>query len=325
MKIQLAEISAIAKTAMMRHGLSNSEAQIVLDHLVEAELSGRQTHGFVRVQRVCQMLDKAPLGDITVVKETPVSCLLRGGNKPGFVVALKATEIAIDKAKTHHVGIAGGFDTDTIGVAGYYPRLAAQQGLVGILTCNSTAKIPPWGSIDAIMGTNPLAIAIPTRDTPIVLDFSCSKITFGEALLAIKQGTKLPEGVLINGAGKLSRDPNDVRAGALLPIGEHKGAGLALMLEILSGPMVNAKGGRNAVPGSWGFFILVFDPEIFVSRDEFYSRMDSMITEIKQSRLAAGFDEILLPGERSMRLRAENASKTILDIPAEVLKDIQDL
>ena len=326
MEISIKQIRSLAAEVMSQRGLSKNEIEMILDHLTEAELTGRPSHGFVRIARLCKKLDESPVKEITVVKETPISALLDGGNRPGIVVATKATEIAVKKAKKNHVGLVGGYNTDAIAVAGFYARKAALQGLISLVTCNSVAGVAPWGSIDCIMGTNPLAIAIPTDREPIVLDFATSKTTYGSVVVAAKKGEQIPLGLVIDKNGNPTTNPNDLpNGGALLPIADHKGSGLGLMLEILAGPMVNAKGGKNAVPGSWGFFMMVFDPKIFVPSQVLNERLNKMIDEIKASRCAPGFNEILLPGEKSSRLRKQNQTKDMLDIPDQIVKDIQAL
>jgi len=326
MEILIDQIRSLAAEVIMQRGLSKRETDMVLDHLVEAELTGRQGHGFIRVMRLCRKLQEDPMREIVIQNETPVSALLDGGNRPGVIVATRATEIAIAKAKTNHVGLVGGYNTDAIYVAGFYVRKIAQEGLIGILTCNSVAAVAPWGSIDRILGTNPLAIAIPTHDEPIVLDFATSKATYGGVLVSAKKGEKIPPDILIDKNGKPTTNPNDLEdGGALLPIADYKGSGLALMLEILAGPMINAKGGDKAVPGTWGFFIMSFDPKIFVEKEVFNERLHKMIQEIKDSRRAAGFNETLLPGERSIRMRKMGLNKKAINIPDQILSDIQAL
>jgi L-2-hydroxycarboxylate dehydrogenase (NAD+) len=326
MDISIKEIRTLAEEVIMQRGLSRDETSQILDHLVEAELTGRQGHGFIRVMRLCRKLQEDSLQDIKVTKDTPVSALLDGGNRPGVVVATKATDIAIEKAKNNHVGIVGGYNTDAIYVAGFYVRKIAKEGLVGVLTCNSVAAVAPWGSIDSIMGTNPLAIAVPTSGEPIVLDFSTSKANYGDVLVAAKKGEKVPNGILIDKNGNPTNDPNDLEAGGvLLPIAGYKGSGLSFMLEILAGPMINAKGGNKAVSGSWGFLVMAIDPKIFASKEELDDRIDRLVREVKASRRATNVDEILLPGERSNRMRQNRLSKDTLSIPDQIVKDIRAL
>jgi len=325
MEIAIQEIRELSAKVLRQRGLEPDEIEMVLDHLLDAELSGKPSHGFIRVIRICKIIDADPMGELRIVKETPVSVLLDGGNRPGIVVATRATEIAIEKARAHHVGLAGGYNCDAIYVTGAYARQAALEGLIGIVTCNSTAAVAPWGSIDPIMGTNPLAIAVPTGDEPIVLDFATSKTTYGDVMVAMKTGLPLPHGILIDKDGQSTTDPNAITEGALLPIAAHKGSGLSMMLEILAGPLVNAKGGREAVPGSWGFFVMVFDPEVFGPLDVFQSKLARMVEEIKGARRAPGCSDVLLPGEKGAQARAANAARTTLLIPDPVIAEIQAL
>lgn len=326
MQIKINELVSLTSELMVSRGLSSEEAKMVNDHLLEAELSNRPSHGFMRIPRICDRLDPSTMSDVKLVKETPVSGLLDGGAKPGFVVAYKAMEIGIIKAQENHISIVGGFNTDNIGIAGFYVREAARNGLVGIATANSPSKIPPWGGVEPIMGTNPLAIGIPSTNMPIVLDFACSKVTFGDVLLAAREGKTFEPNILLDENGDPTTDPNDVRSGgigSILAIGDHKGAGLALMLEILAGPLVQAKGGRKAVPdGGWGFFFIFFNPEILTDVSDFYTKVDKMIDEIKNIKKMPGIEEIFLPGERTARNISQNSQKDDIEISSKVYEEI---
>lgn len=326
MKIKLDDIKALSEKVLSQRGLSIDESRMVVEHLLEAELSERPSHGFIRVARICEALEKAPVKDIVVTRETEISCVLDGGNKPGFVVAYKAMQIATQKAKNLGISIVGGFNSDNIGILGFYSRRIAEYGFASIMTANSPAKIPPWGGVEPVMGTNPLCIGVPTSELPIVIDFASSKTTFGDVLLAAKKGELFPEGYLLDMNGKPTVFPGDVRSGgigAILSIAEHKGAGLALLLEILAGPMVNAKAGRKAATdGGWGFLMIVFNPELLSDTDQYLSKLDKLVEEVKSTKRAPGFDEISLPGEKTSANLQKNKNLSIIEMPETAWKEL---
>lgn len=328
MEIKINELLETTEKILVGYGLSNEYAKIINEHLLNAELSEKPSHGFMRIPRICDGLKNKKLGEVSVFKESPISYVLDGGNNPGFVVAHKAMKVAIEKAKTNSVSIVGGFNTDNIGILGYYVREIASRGLVGIMTANSPGIIPPWGGVKPVMGTNPIAIGVPSNAGPIVLDFATAKSTFGDVLLAAKNNKEFPPNILIDENGAPTTNPKDVRSGgigAILAIAEHKGAGLAFLLEILGGPLVNAKAGRTVPDGGWGFFLIVFDPTLLSDTDDYLTKVDGLIKEVKENKKAPGFDTIYLPGERSSEKLKKNSNKTSLNIPENIWNEILDL
>ena len=325
-RVQIDEFVKLVADILQQNGMSRDEASIVIDHLLDGELTEKPSHGFIRIPKIVSDLRKSPPTDIVVENETPISMLLSGGNKTGLIVALRATELVIRKAKVSGFGIVGGYNiTGTVGAIGHYTRKIAENDLIGFMVCNSEHAMPPTGGYSLIFGTNPLSISIPASREPIVVDFASSKMTFGDLLLAMKEGRSIPEGIILDKDGNPSTDPNDAWEGPMLPIAEHKGYCLALAIEILAGPLVKAKAGATAVPGSDGFTIAALDPGLFVPVAQFKSQVDSLIEEIKNSRRLPGVDEIFFPGERSNRKRLQNKEKKFLYLPEQVVKDIEEL
>lgn len=325
-RVRIVEFVKLVAGILQQNGLSHEEASIVIDHLLDGELTEKPSHGFIRIPKIVRDLQKSPPTDIIIENETPISMLLDGGNKTGLIVAMRATNLVIRKAKESGFGIIGGYNiTGTVGALGHYTRKIAENDLIGFMVCNSEHAMPPTGGYSLIFGTNPLSISIPASREPIVVDFATSKMTFGDLLLAMKAGRNIPEGIILDKDGNPSTDPNDAWEGPMLPIAKHKGYCLALAIEILSGPLVKAKAGATAVPGSDGFTIAALDPNLFVSIVQFKSQVDSLIEEIKNSRRLPGVDEIFFPGERSNRKRLQNKEKEFLDLPEQVVKDIEAL
>ena len=326
-EVSLNYIVPLASKVLTKYGLSSDDAAAVISHLLDGELSGHSSHGFYRIPGIVRVLKNKGAGSlITKERETDVSCLVNGGGRLGLVVAKYSTDLAINKALKNRIGIVGAYNyVGTTGAMGYYTRCVAENNLIGIVMCNSEYAVAPWGGKKAILGTNPISISFPSSNEPIVADLATSAWSYGDLALAMKEGRKIPEGIVIDKEGNPSTDPNDADNGCQLPMAGHKGYALGLAIELLAGPFVNAKGGREAVEGSDGFIEIVLSPDLFTSLSAFIPKVDAVVEEIKNSPKIPSSDEILLPGERSYRRRIENKDKGIIRISEAVIKDLEEL
>lgn len=327
-KVEKDQIANKVLSLLEKEGLSQNESKIVISHLLDGELSGHSSHGFYRVPGIVKSLRKngASKTEMVIENQTPVSGLVNGSGHLGLVVAEYATKVAVEKAIASKIAIVGAYNyIGTTGSMGYYNRIAADKGYIALVVCNSSYAMPPWGGKKAILGTNPISISTPSTGDPIIADMATSAMSYGDLALAMQEGRKVPEGVVINEHGYPSHDPNDADNGAQLPMAGHKGYSLALMIEILAGPLVKAKAGRDAVPGSDGFLVIVIDPGIFTDRNQFFSHVDALKTELKSSPLAPGYDEILLPGEKSSRIRKQNKDAQYIEVQDSVIRAIEAL
>lgn len=322
MEMTLAQARSLAEQALIQRGMAANDAQTIVDHLLDAELCGRTPHGLIRLPRILKEYTSSNPRDIAICRESAVSALLDGGNQNGILVAQRAMDVAIKKGLSSGIGIVGGFNCTGIGIAGYYARQALPLHLIGFVTANSNARVAPYGSRQRILGTNPLAIAIPAEQDEIVADAASSKLTYGDIILAQKMGTQLSQPGLIDKDGYPTTNPWDLESGAILPIGGPKGSALGVALEVIAGPLVAAKAGLRAVSGSWGFLVGTMNPDLFVPIQEFERQVQALIDEIHQSPTAPGFSEVLIPGEHSRRKRDANLQKDALTIPDAVLREI---
>lgn len=324
--VTISELVSISKKLLLNAGLSSAESEIVLNHLLDGELSGHTSHGFLRIPKIINDLKEHQSFDISVEKETDISALVNGGYKTGLLIGVKAVELAIAKASRQGIGIIGGYNnTGTIGSLGYYTRILAENGFIGIMMVASEYAMAPWGGIDAVLGTNPISFSFPNKEKPIVIDFATSVWSYGALKLAMKEGRKVPFGVVIDERGEDSTDPNDADNGSQLPIAQHKGYALALAIEILAGLFVNAKAGNSAVKGTDGFTLIALRPDLFVEKDQYIQSISTLIEEIKGSRLRPGFQRIYLPGEKSDERRLANSKTQEIVLPDEILNDIRSL
>ncbi len=326
MNCPISELKKIVSKALENAGIPSIQASVIMEHAVQAQMDGKATHGVAMIPKIIEDYKKSTPSEISVVKDTPVSSLLDGGQLPGVYVATKSMEMAITKAKTIGIGIVGGYNTGGIGILAIYMRQAISENMIGLATCNSTGTVLPYGSLNNILGTNPIGIGIPSDPLPIVLDMATSCITFSEIKNAIDKGQQVRPNCIVDENGNPTTDPKMVFKGGVLPFDRsYKGYGLGLAAEILAGPLVNAKAGWNAVKGSWGFIMMAINPEIMVDLDKFKVDVQKLISEIKESRLAEGFTEILIPGEKSFRNMNKCLLSGIIEVDDHIFETIQAL
>ena len=278
--------------------------------LLEAELRGRATHGIVRLPPLVEMLSSLDRSPIQIVKDTPTAVLLDGGNDLGYLVAHRATELAIDKAKAAGVATGGAFNTQHTGMLGYYPLMAAKEGLFALAVCNTFPKIIPHGAAEPVYGTNPFAVGFPTPSHPLVVDFSTAAVTIGELIVASRSGEQLADGLAVDADGRPTTDPDAAMKGSVHPFGGHKGSALSFIVQILS----TALTGAMPTPprgGGYGFFTIVIDPAATVGLDGFGRTAAQVVAAVRGARPAAGIDEVLVPGERSERERRRRLEEGI--------------
>lgn len=326
MEIKLREqrLRIFCENILGKVGLSGEDAFTVTDSLLFANSRGIDSHGIMRfpfyVQRLKEGGTKAK-PRIKKIKEKTASVLLDGDNGMGQVVGMYATKLAVEKAKEAGVCFVGVRGSSHYGVASYYAVKTAEANMIGFSISNSTPVMAAWGGAKRVIGNNPLSIAVPYQvRQPVVLDIAMSKVAGGKVRLAAKNNQKIPEGWIIDRYGRNTENPNDLpEGGALLPFGEHKGYGLAIMIEILSGVLTGA-GMLGQIP-LWfkelqspldvGHCFSAINIESFMNLKDFKERLNWVIQEIKSSPLAEGSEGVLIPGEIELRIQEERRKKGI--------------
>ena len=266
-------------------------------------------------------------GAISLHKETKLSALVDGAWNQGMVVLSKSTELAIAKAKTHGFGIVGTRRTNSpTGAIGYYARWMAAEGLIGFVFAGSHELMAMHGSYQPFLGTNPLAIGIPTEDSPMVLDMATASIAWYGIHLAQAEGNTIPEGVAYDSEGRLTTDPAAALGGAIKAFGGYKGAALALVVELLSRPLVGATRNEDGTKLDWGNLVFAIDPELLTDDlQTFRAGVSDLIARVKQQALLPGVEEILVPGERGDRIHARNLAAGELELDERVWQELQAL
>jgi LDH2 family malate/lactate/ureidoglycolate dehydrogenase len=262
-----------------------------------------------------------PRPNIRIVSNKPGSALMDGDNALGHIVMKRATELAIEKARQCGVGWIGTRRSNHAGPAQLYPRMAAALDMIGIYFCVGNANLlPPWGGTEALLSTNPIAIAVPASRHPVIsLDMATTNTAFGKIRLRAQRNEPMPEGWMIDKQGKPLTDPKRASEGFLLPIGGPKGYGLALMIGLLAGTLNGAAFGRNVVdytvdsktPSNTGQTVVAVDIAAFADVRTFKEQVDEVWEVMKSSPTLPGVDEVRLPGEHSEQIFRERMARGV--------------
>ena len=333
-------------------GVSKADARIVADVLVAADLRGIPSHGVARLRsfyvRRLQAGVMNPRPDVRIVRETPVTALLDGGGGLGHPTACRAMTLAMRKARRTGVGFVTVRNSNHFGMAGYYAMMALDKGCIGLAMTTSNRWVVPTFGRDAMLGTNPIAVAAPAGgEHPFVLDMATSTVTIGKLEVHERLGLPIPLQWATDADGRASADPGtvmrNVRAltgGGLLPLGGageetggHKGYGLAAWVDIFSALLSGAPcSDRNseldadgkARSGDIGHFFGVWRVEAFRPLAEFRAGMDDWLRRLKASPKALGAERIYIAGEKEFE-EADRRRRDGIPLPQAVVSDLRNL
>ncbi len=314
-------------------GSSREAAAVVAEHLASANLAGHDSHGVLRLPQYRNHVREGkidPAAEPEVVRETSTTALMNGSSAWGQVVAKRAMDIALEKASQHALSAVSIRNCYHIGRVGVYPLQAAREGYIAQVYCNGhgVARIAPWGSTEAKLATNPVAIAVPTRDAPILVDITTSVVAEGKVRVAKNAGKAIPEGWILDKDGQPTTDPEDLYAGGtILPFGGpqgHKGYGMSVVVDLLGGVLSDAGCGFMTEKFGNGVFMQVVDPRAFEDEDTFLDRVDAYAKYLKSAAPRPGVEEVLLPGEPELRTEAKRRRDGI-EIDEGTLKQLGEL
>jgi LDH2 family malate/lactate/ureidoglycolate dehydrogenase len=319
--LSVAEARDLGERALRGIGYDAEEARIVADHVIDAALCGYEYSGLAKILNIPEHRRFAqPRRPLHILHETAVSALYDGGNNVGMVAMYHAARAAIDKAAAHGISIVGVTDSWMSGRSAYFVEMIARADLVAIHTASSGSAVAPYGGMRPVLGTNPIAFALPGADGPLVLDMGTSAFMGTELQLRARLAQELPEGVAIDRDGQPTRDADEARRGALLPFGGHKGFGLGLIVQAFG-----LLGGAALMPGhDDGYVFIAFRPDLLVPLDELKRELAALITRVKAVPCQPGFAEIRIPGEQSARNR-ERLAREGLDIDRLVFERLNAL
>lgn len=325
MRIAITELKDKIIKTLTTSGLSENDSSRIADYLIWAEMSDNKTMGLVKMTGIEPIQGVKPKYEPKVERDTKLSQLIDAGANPAPLVATMGTAVAIDKAKEHGFGIVGVRNTFSSNCAqAYYAELIAKQDLIGIVCSRSPASTTGFDSIDPIFGTNPIGFGFPTEHNPLVFDMATSAMTFYGLVLAKARGEQIPPNMAIDHDGNPTTDPAAAMEGAILPFDRgYKGAGLGLVVEMLSGPLLDSAWVDNKTfTEEWGALFIAIDPNLLIDTDKFKKNASQMISDIKNSRKKPGVTDIRLPGERALQARQEAEESGQVDVDDAILREL---
>ncbi len=319
-----------------KSGVGHDDAAVLADSLVDANLRGIDTHGVSRLPIYLKRISLGlinPKAKMTFTRKLPAVGILDANNGLGQVAGVRAMQEAMTLAKECGVGMVGVENSQHFGAAGYYCSIACREEMIGLAFTNAEPALPPWGSYEAIFGTNPIAMGIPTgKDIPIIIDMSSSIVARGKIVAAARNGNSIPQDWALDPDGNPTTDAQKALDGSVLTMAGPKGYALALMVDILSG-VLSGGGFGNGVnsmykdmshPANVGHMLMAVNIEGFTPKSVFFDRVQSLIEDIKSSRKRPGTGEINFPGERKNHVKEER-SKTGIPLDESVLRELRSL
>ena len=325
------QLNKFCNDCFCKFGFTEDESKIITDVLLLSDLYGIESHGMQRLARYHKGIEKGLIkvdAKPEVVFETPVSAVIEGNDGMGQLISHKAMNIAIEKAKTTGMAVVTVRNSNHFGIAGYYAKMACDAGLIGLAFTNSEAiMVPTFGRL-AMLGSNPIALAMPAEPYDFFFDASTTVVTRGKLEIYNKLGKPLPEGWALNAQGKGSTDAKDVLAnivakngGGIMPLGgeteqsgSHKGYGYGMFCEIftsiLSMGMTSNHTHTNGKGGTCHGFIAI-DPKIFGDADAIKEHLSTFLKELRESPKSEGADRIYTHGEKEIFAKADRLKNGI--------------
>ena len=293
-------------------GMPPDDARVVASLMAQADLQGSDGHGVIRLAPYLRRIREGGLNlhpNIRVVREKAAMALIDGDNAMGHLVMKRAAELAIEKARTAGVAWVGAQWSNHAGPASLYARMPMEQDMIGLYFAVGNANhLPPWGGLEMMLSTNPIAAAIPAgEEPPVVLDMATTMAAYGKVKAKAAKGEAMPEGWMIDREGNPLTDPRRAGEGFLLPIGGYKGYGLALVVGLLAGTLNGAAMGRETIDFNQDFStrtntgqaIVAIDPAAFGEIAEFKASVDKLLRDLRAAERLPGVDRIWYPGEQS--------------------------
>jgi L-2-hydroxycarboxylate dehydrogenase (NAD+) len=330
-------LEAFVARALTAVGLPTADAEQVARLMILADLRGSDGHGIFRLPQYVRRIRAGGMNvrpSIRVAQETEATALVDGDNGMGHLVMQFAAEVAIAKAQRIGVAWVGARRSNHAGPAALYAMMPLERDMIGIyLAVGSANHMPPWGGVELLLSTNPIAFAIPAlEEPPIVLDIATSVTAYGKVKTKAQRGEPMPEGWMIDALGRSLTDPRRAEEGFLLPIGGYKGYGLALVFGLLAGTLNSAAFGRDLIdfnkddktPTNTGQAILALDVSRFSAVEAFKRNVDHVIREMRNSKAMPGAERIRLPGEQSHATWLERSAAGV-PINDALLKTLQRL
>ena len=314
--VSLERLRGFIAAAFVSLGMPERDAGQVAALMAEADLQGSDGHGVIRLPQYARRIRAGGVNlkpEIRVIRERAGMALLDGDNGMGHLVMQNAAAIAIGKARNTGIAWVGSHFSNHAGPASLYARMALPHDMIGLYFAVGNANhLPPWGGLDMLLSTNPIAVAIPAgSEPPVVLDMATTVAAYGKVKARAQRGEMMPEGWMMDREGRPLLDPKRADEGFLLPIGGYKGYGLSLVVGILAGTLNGAAMGRDVIDfnhddssvTNTGQAVCMIDISAWEDVAQFKARVDDLVRGLRESRRMPGVDRIRMPGEQSQRKR----------------------
>ena len=333
MRVDATRLIDFAVAVYAGAGMPAADALLVADTLVQADLWGHQSHGVLRLGWYLDRIRNGVMNPVTkpeFVVDAGSIAVIDGHDGVGHVLTALATREAVRRAKAHGLGAVAVRNSNHFGTCMYYTLMGARDGCVTLLTSNGGPAMAPWGGRKKIIGTNPWSVAAPAGGhPPFAMDMANTGVARGKIYLARNKRLPIPLGWAINAAGEPTTDPQEAIDGIILPMAEHKGYAIALMVDMLSG-VLTGSGFLSAVHSPYktaeksncGHLVVALNIAAFQPLAEFNARMERFVSELKSVPLAKGYDEVFYPGEIEAGNDLRNRKDGIA-FPDDTLEDLR--
>jgi L-2-hydroxycarboxylate dehydrogenase (NAD+) len=321
-------LQSFTAAVLEKVGLPRDDAETCARLMVRADLFGADGHGVFRLPQYVRRIEGGAVNvrpRVRIEREAAGMALVDGDNGMGHVVMSFAARTAIAKAKTAGAAWVGVRASNHAGPASLYAAMPLEHDMIGLyLAVGNANHMAPWGGIDLLLSTNPIAIAVPGGAAPVVLDMATTVAAYGKVKTRAQRGEAMPEGWMIDHQGRPLTDPKRSAEGLLLPIGGYKGYGLSLMIGLLAGTLNRAALGSQTIDfnaddtsvTNTGHAIVALSLAAFGDVGAFKREVDRVAGELRASRRLPGVDRIRLPGEQSRAKYAERSSQGVPIPPA---------
>lgn len=328
--VKIDKLESIITKILVNQNVTNEDAKIIADTIIFAHRCGKGTHGITRLPIYIKKIKNGslnPQNDITVLRDKGAVTLLDANNGFGQIAAYHAMKRAIDIAKKTGIGMVTVRNSNNFGTASYFLNQATNAGMIGIVMANSAPAIAPWRGKKSIFGTNPMGYGFPTPNdmAPIIFDMATSIVARGKIRLAAKQGGKIPLGWALDQNGKPTTNPLEALKGTLIPIGQHKGSGLAMVVDILAGLLSGSAFAGSVKPlntdGDFsknGHFIMAINIDFFMEPSEYSKKIKQFLLLYKNEEDS----KVLYPGENAYKQYKSNREK--IELSNTIIQDINE-
>ena len=341
-------LQSFTKNVFLKMGCSETDAETATRVFLAAELRGLSSHGMIRIKDYFELwkanrINTSPR--VKIVHESPSTAVVDGDGAIGMIAATRSMEIAIDKARKAGTGWVSTRNSNHYGIAGYYAMMALEHDMIGVCMTNANPLVAPTFSVSRLLGTNPIAVAIPAdKQPPFVADFSTTPIARGKLAVAAKKGESVPTGYVQDKDGNPSTDPDILKQGGSMVTlggdyehGSHKGYCMSAIVDIFSAVFSGANFGPFVPPSvaylpvldkkvgeGTGHFFGAMRIDAFQTKDAFKAKMDQWIETFRGAKSAPGQPAVLIPGDLEREKEARISREGINIIPA-VAKEMNEI